>query len=167
MDHCNYLCCPVPSIRWRTSGDALATHPDSWLGGQCLVPTGYCVVDISNKEEALMTKRIDQLDNCPECGVSWVGEEIPEDVQPWYGGHTHTSRLIGIYNMDEVGADTTKRRGKILVFGKDYSRVFQLTPEGDGKMNIHVTACVTTRADGKYYTILYFLILFYNCNLTS
>jgi hypothetical protein len=29
-------------------------------------------------------------------------------------------------------------------------RNFLLTPEGDGRMNMHITACITTRSDGKF-----------------
>jgi hypothetical protein len=55
-----------------------------------------------------------------------------------------------IYNMDEVGTDTTKRRAKVIASAEEMMRHFQITPEGDGKMNMHITACITTRADGKY-----------------
>jgi hypothetical protein len=54
-----------------------------------------------------------------------------------------------IYNMDEVGTDTTKRRAKVIASAEEMMRHFQITPEGDGKMNMHITACITTRADGK------------------
>jgi hypothetical protein len=58
-----------------------------------------------------------------------------------------------IYNMDEVGTDTTKHRAKII--GSTLNsivRPFQRTPEGDGKMNVHVTCCLTTCADGEFTT---------------
>jgi hypothetical protein len=54
-----------------------------------------------------------------------------------------------LYNMDEVGSDTTKRRAKVIASANNMARLFQVTPEGDGKMNMHITACITTRADGK------------------
>jgi hypothetical protein len=67
--------------------------------------------------------------------VPWKNfSEVPKDV---------------IYNMDEVGNDTTKRRSKVLADRETPARLFQVTPEGDGKMNMHITACITTRADGK------------------
>ena len=55
-----------------------------------------------------------------------------------------------IFNMDEVSNDTTKHRKRIIA-GKSglWSRVFQNTPEGDGKMSQHITVCLTTRADGE------------------
>ena len=53
------------------------------------------------------------------------------------------------YGMDEVGTDTTKRMGKILVPADENGPIFQVTPEGDNKMNHHITLCITTRADGK------------------
>jgi hypothetical protein len=54
-------------------------------------------------------------------------------------------------NMDEVGADTTKHRKKVIADKiADWARVFQVTPEGDGKMNMHVTICVTTCGNGMF-----------------
>eukprot|EP00978_Attheya_sp_CCMP212_P004903 scaffold10743_cov58-Attheya_sp.AAC.4 len=54
------------------------------------------------------------------------------------------------YGMDEVGTDTTKRMGKIFVSTELLGPLFQITPEGNNKMNHHITLCITTRADGKY-----------------
>jgi hypothetical protein len=55
------------------------------------------------------------------------------------------------FNMDEVGADTTKHRKKVIADRLDTrARVFQVTPEGDGKMNIHVTLCITTCGNGLF-----------------
>jgi hypothetical protein len=54
-------------------------------------------------------------------------------------------------NMDEVGADTTKHRKKVIADKvADWARVFQVTPEGDGKMNMHVTLCITTCGNGMF-----------------
>jgi hypothetical protein len=55
-----------------------------------------------------------------------------------------------IYNMDEVGTDSTKRRSKVIA-AKAMGRIFQITPEGDGRMKDHITACITTRANGKSF----------------
>ena len=33
---------------------------------------------------------------CPECHVSWVGDEILERYRGDYGGRTHYSRVVGI-----------------------------------------------------------------------
>jgi hypothetical protein len=67
--------------------------------------------------------------------IPWKSfSEVPNDV---------------IYNMDEVGNDTTKRRSKVIADVTTMTRMFQLTPEGDGKINMHITACITSRADGK------------------
>ena len=54
-----------------------------------------------------------------------------------------------IYNMDELGSDTTKRRTKIVTDSEVDARNFTITPEGD-KMPFHVTVCLTSRADGQY-----------------
>jgi len=62
-----------------------------------------------------------------------------------------------LYNMDEVGNDTTKHRKKVVVAKTDKAtemRTFLKTPEGDGRMPWHITVCLTTRADGEY--IAYF-----------
>jgi len=58
-----------------------------------------------------------------------------------------------LFNMDELGNDTTKHRKKVIV-GKTQQeakemRTFVKTPEGDGRMPFHITVCLTTRADGK------------------
>jgi hypothetical protein len=55
-----------------------------------------------------------------------------------------------IYNMDEVGTDTTKHRSKIVADALTMIRKFLITPEGDGRMNMHITACITTRSDGIF-----------------
>jgi hypothetical protein len=34
--------------------------------------------------------------NCPNCGVSWQGADIPEIDREFFGGSTHFSRVIGI-----------------------------------------------------------------------
>ena len=83
--------------------------------------------------------------------VSWKNyQEIPPDC---------------LYNMDEVGNDTTKHRKKVIV-GKSQDanmRTFVKTPEGDGRMPWHITVCITTRADGKEFLKVdcwfYFLFL--------
>jgi hypothetical protein len=39
--------------------------------------------------------------NCPFCGVSFQGDPIPEGLRAeYYGGSTHYSRLIAIYDRD-------------------------------------------------------------------
>jgi hypothetical protein len=44
---------------------------------------------------------------------------------------------------------------------KDYDakKAHIQTPEGDGRMNHHITACITTRGDGKLIFILNVFIL--------
>jgi hypothetical protein len=54
-----------------------------------------------------------------------------------------------IHNMDEVGMDTTKHRPKIICDAAATIRHHCQTNSGDGKMNMHITACLTTRVDGK------------------
>ncbi len=38
--------------------------------------------------------------NCPHCGVSLLGNPIPEADREHYGAATHWKREIGIYDMD-------------------------------------------------------------------
>ena len=54
------------------------------------------------------------------------------------------------FNMDEVSTDPTKHKKKALVDGKSLSRFFQVTPEGD-RMNYHMTTCLFTCANGKFF----------------
>jgi hypothetical protein len=46
-----------------------------------------------------------------------------------------------IYNMDKVGTDTTKHRATVIVDAEAMVRLFQITPEGDGKVNMHHDSC--------------------------
>ena len=65
-----------------------------------------------------------------------------------------------IYNMDEVGLDSTKHRNKIICSSlNNISRHFQRTPEGDNKMNMHITCCLTTCADGELLLVLFWLVV--------
>ena len=57
-----------------------------------------------------------------------------------------------LYNMDELGNDTTKHRKKVIVGKAQHSKEIQTfvkMPEGDGHMPFHITVCLTTRADGE------------------
>ena len=38
----------------------------------------------------------DNSENCPHCGVSLQGAEIPADIREHYGDTTHFSRMIGM-----------------------------------------------------------------------
>jgi len=53
-----------------------------------------------------------------------------------------------LYNMDELATDTTQHKQKVIGDKQNRSRTFIITPEGDGKMNHHVTICLTSRANG-------------------
>jgi uncharacterized protein with PIN domain len=44
------------------------------------------------------TQRPAQIAECPECGADLRGEEIPPEQRAMFGGATHGSRLIGIYD---------------------------------------------------------------------
>jgi len=39
---------------------------------------------------------LDEYGNCPECGSSWDGGDIPEDIREHYSEPFKWSRLIGI-----------------------------------------------------------------------
>jgi hypothetical protein len=55
-----------------------------------------------------------------------------------------------IYNMDKVGLDTTKHGSKVIADAAAIIRKYQKTKEDEGKMNMHITTCLTTRADGEW-----------------
>lgn len=40
-------------------------------------------------------------DKCPHCGADLKGDEIPEQHRESFGGYTHFSRRISIYDMDK------------------------------------------------------------------
>ena len=56
-----------------------------------------------------------------------------------------------IYNMDKCAVDTTRTKKIIISAKDDAKRLYLITPEGDGKMNIHITIALTSRADGTLY----------------
>lgn len=35
---------------------------------------------------------------CPECHANWQAEEIPVALREWFGGASHYSRLIAVYD---------------------------------------------------------------------
>jgi hypothetical protein len=77
--------------------------------------------------------------------IKLLHAQFPDKV-PWTS--IHDVKNTEIYNMDEVANDTTKHRAKVIADAIDFVRVFQITPEGDGKMSGHITIALTTRADG-------------------
>jgi len=60
-----------------------------------------------------------------------------------------------LYNMDELATDTTKHKQKVIGDKQNRARTFIITPEGDGKMNHHVTVCLTLRADGTCLIVVW------------
>ena len=52
--------------------------------------------------------------------------------------------------MDEFAIDATKTNKKILCSKEEVSCLFQITPKGDRKMNIHISVALTSGADGKF-----------------
>ena len=61
--------------------------------------------------------------NCPYCGVSLLGEEIPLDKRHLYGGKTHYFRLIGIEVQGVYD-------GVLFYRCPDCKRAFHRWPEG-------------------------------------
>jgi hypothetical protein len=51
---------------------------------------------------------MDKYGNCPECGSSWDGGEIPEKYHEYYGPPYKWSRLIGIETPDYDGVSYWK-----------------------------------------------------------
>ena len=116
----------------------LAKHPDlKNVVGASLCPQRASKATADTRD-AMFTKLDAFVKNLHAAGyVKWKSyPDIPKDC---------------IYNMDEVGTDTTKHRGKILCSSLDTMRSYCITPEGDGKMNMHLTCCLTSRADGKFF----------------
>lgn len=37
-------------------------------------------------------------DNCPSCGVTWIGEPIPQEERQHYGSRSHFRRQIADYD---------------------------------------------------------------------
>jgi len=71
---------------------------------------------------------------------------------PWHNYQEISSDCL--YNMDELGNDTTKHHKKVVV-GKTSNtakavRTLVKMPKGDGHMPYHITVCLTTCADGKH-----------------
>ena len=66
------------------------------------------------------------------------------------------------YNMDELATDTSGHRRKIVGCANHLGRLFQLTPEGDGRMPFHITICLTTNCSGKKYFMVITCYLFYD-----
>ena len=52
--------------------------------------------------------------------------------------------------MDKAATDTTKHRSRVIADALSMVRQFSVTPEGDGKMNMHITVCLTTRVGGIF-----------------
>ena len=51
--------------------------------------------------------------------------------------------------MDEMAVDVTNWDKIKVLIGQNEMCCFLKTPEGDKKMNHHITMCITSRADGK------------------
>ena len=98
--------------------------------------------------DAVFTKLEAQVQNLNKCGKI-----------PWKNYNSIPSG--NIYNMDEVGVDTTKHRNKIVSSKQFKSRAFTVTKEGDNKMNMHITCCLTSRGDGMFFYRLCFILGFF------
>ena len=81
--------------------------------------------------------------NCPHCGVSWVGGEIPEDIRHYYDG-THWMRQIGIdggyigvydgvvaYRCPDCGEDSPRNDS---AWAKELFEKYQRVVATDSKM---------------------------------
>jgi len=70
---------------------------------------------------------------------------------PW---KTYSDILAeAIFNMDELGNDTTKHSYQKTPTGSEKVNTtctFMQTSEGDGHMPWHITICLTTHGDGKF-----------------
>lgn len=41
-------------------------------------------------------KNVTTMNNCPLCGVSWIGNPIPDDLKKENGNRSHFSRLVQV-----------------------------------------------------------------------
>lgn len=67
-----------------------------------------------------------ETENCPNCGVSWDGGEIPENMRQHYSPPYRLSRLIGIedpnvydgvswWRCPDCSAQWDRRTGEMMV----------------------------------------------------
>jgi hypothetical protein len=115
----------------------LKRHKDIKLGSAGSIDPARAMEATKETRDAVFTKLDCYVKNLNAMGLTkdWKSyKDIPAEC---------------IYNMDEVGTDTTKHRSKVLCHADTTIRKYCRTKEGDGKMNMHITACLTTRADGK------------------
>jgi hypothetical protein len=116
----------------------LKKHPDlKNVAGASFCPQQACKATVETRD-AMFTKLDAFVKNMHAAGyLKWASYgDIPKHC---------------IYNMDEVGTDTTKHRGRVLGSILDSIRQYTITPEGNGKMNMHLTCCLTSQADGKLF----------------
>ncbi len=115
----------------------LKRHKDIKLGSAGLIDPARAMKATKETRDAVFTKLDCYVTNLNAMGLTkdWKSyKDIPAEC---------------IYNMDKVVTDTTKHRYKVLCDADTTIRKYCRTKEGDGKMNMHITACLTTRADGK------------------
>jgi len=55
--------------------------------------------------------------------------------------------------MDELTIDMMQHKQRVIGDKQNMSRTFIIMPENDGKMNHHVTVCLTLHADGKWLIV--------------
>ena len=112
-------------------------HKDIKLGSAGSLDPQRAKKATKDTRDAVFTKLDANVRNLNAMGlVTWKSyRDVPGD---------------SIYNMDEVGTDTTKNRSKIICDAATTIRHYSQTNSGDGKMNMHITACLTTRADGEF-----------------
>lgn len=42
------------------------------------------------------SKELLSRQNCPECGVSWIGNPIPDDLKKEYNNRSHFTKLVAV-----------------------------------------------------------------------
>lgn len=82
----------------------------------------------------------DYIDNCPHCGASLTGDEIPENRREMFGGATHFSRARAIYDRERDRTDhfecpdcggRIERDEIVKQSGSGFRTFDMLVPEGD------------------------------------
>jgi len=80
-------------------------HDEIWLRKEILRVWGEYGVHMEVFDQVLarmdeLAQPLGKVHNCPRCGTTQVGEEIPEENRECFGGATHSCRSIAYYAHD-------------------------------------------------------------------
>ena len=86
---------------WRGGMNAAAQLVRHFVNGRG--PLREQFADAIEEQAGMTTQRKTTIDpaSCPKCQRSFKGKPIPKRDQEAFGGETHFSVLIGVYDMDK------------------------------------------------------------------